>query len=289
MNSAKATVKPFHIAIIGGGITGLVLALALTKRRIPCTIYERAPSFGEIGAGVAISVNAARALSLCDVTEDELQAEGWFDSAVDESGNGPKRMGPIYAALDRCATHNTFADHRDVWFDFLDGTSPADAKDLKPLFQLRDRSGFPQSCGVHRAKSLEEMVQLLPETVAHFGKDFVGLADDGAGEDGRGGKLTLKFRDGSTAEADAIVGCDGINSRTREVVLGKGHPALKAVYTGKYVYRGLIPIEDAVKAVGEEKAKNAQLWVSRPRYACSPVRSSRYAAARYHSLERSKY
>lgn len=44
--------KQFEIAIIGGGITGITLAIALCKRNIRCTIYEQASAFGEIGAGV---------------------------------------------------------------------------------------------------------------------------------------------------------------------------------------------------------------------------------------------
>lgn len=46
---------PFEIAIIGGGISGLILAIALQSRAdsIPATItlYEQAAKFGEIGAG----------------------------------------------------------------------------------------------------------------------------------------------------------------------------------------------------------------------------------------------
>jgi salicylate hydroxylase len=263
--------KPFEIAIIGGGITGLVLALALHRRHIRCTIYERAPSFGEIGAGVAVGVNAARALSLCDFVDTEDEA--WFDPALADvegheapGGKGVKdngKMGPIYGTLSRCATHNTSPSHRDVWFDFLDGTASTPAQDLEPLFNLRETSGFRQSCGVHRARWLEEMVKLLPEGGAKFGKDFVSVEDVDA-KDGQ--KLILKFKDGTTAEADAIVGCDGVNSRTRAVVLGEDHPAVKSVYTGKYVYRGLIPMDDAIKAVGEEKAQNAQLWMGPDRH-----------------------
>jgi 2-polyprenyl-6-methoxyphenol hydroxylase-like FAD-dependent oxidoreductase len=37
-----ATPKPFNIAIVGGGITGLTLAIALQQHNIPITIYEAA-------------------------------------------------------------------------------------------------------------------------------------------------------------------------------------------------------------------------------------------------------
>jgi salicylate hydroxylase len=41
--------KSFTIGIVGGGIGGLTLALALLKNRIAVTLYEGASKFGEIG------------------------------------------------------------------------------------------------------------------------------------------------------------------------------------------------------------------------------------------------
>ena len=55
----------FSVAIVGGGIGGLVLALGLLKYpHIDVQVYESAPSFGEIGAGVALGPNAQRALEM---------------------------------------------------------------------------------------------------------------------------------------------------------------------------------------------------------------------------------
>ena len=45
--------KPLHIAIIGGGIGGVILGVALSKYpHITFTIYESRGAFGEIGAGI---------------------------------------------------------------------------------------------------------------------------------------------------------------------------------------------------------------------------------------------
>ena len=55
-------------------------------------------------------------------------------------------------------------------------------------------------------------------------------------------------------------GCDGVKSRLREVVLGKDHPAAKPVFSGKYAYRGLIPMEDAAALMGDELARNSQMY-----------------------------
>lgn len=59
----------FSVAVIGGGIGGLCLAIGLLKHpHIDIQIYEAAPSFGEIGAGVALGANAYRALKLIGPT-----------------------------------------------------------------------------------------------------------------------------------------------------------------------------------------------------------------------------
>ena len=59
------TDKIIGVGAIGGGIGGLCLAIGLFKYPdIDIHVYEAAPSFGEIGAGVAFGPNAERALDL---------------------------------------------------------------------------------------------------------------------------------------------------------------------------------------------------------------------------------
>jgi len=41
---------PVSLAIVGGGIAGLSLAITLLQYDVDLTIYEAAPHFGEIGA-----------------------------------------------------------------------------------------------------------------------------------------------------------------------------------------------------------------------------------------------
>jgi glycine/D-amino acid oxidase-like deaminating enzyme len=50
------------IAIIGAGIGGLTLALALRQRGIHADVFEQAPALTEVGAAVALSANATREL-----------------------------------------------------------------------------------------------------------------------------------------------------------------------------------------------------------------------------------
>lgn len=228
--SPKARKKPFELAIIGGGITGLMLAIALHKRNIQCTIYEQAAEFGEIGAGVSISRNAVKAMEVIDRS--------------------------VLGAFNIVATRNKWDSKKSVWFDFMDGMSQLHVSQLEPLFTMVD-PGVGQNA-VHRARFLDELTRLLPRDRAQYNKTLHHIMDDRSSS----GKILLKFTDGCVAEADAVLGCDGIKSRTRTLLVGEDHAAAKPVYTHKYAYRGLIPMSQAVQVLGEERAANASLWVS---------------------------
>jgi salicylate hydroxylase len=83
------------IAIIGAGIGGLTLALALRARGIEATLYEQAAELSEIGAAVALSANATR----------ELQRLGLIDQ-LERTGVEPTEL--IYRdglSGDRLAAH----------------------------------------------------------------------------------------------------------------------------------------------------------------------------------------
>jgi salicylate hydroxylase len=61
------------VAVVGGGIGGLVLALALRERGIGFEVYEQAQELREIGAAVALSANGTRELRRLGLGE---QVEG---------------------------------------------------------------------------------------------------------------------------------------------------------------------------------------------------------------------
>ena len=60
------TPKPFTIAICGGGIAGLALAIGHLRHNVPFHLYESAHAFAEVGAGVSFGPNSLRAMSLID-------------------------------------------------------------------------------------------------------------------------------------------------------------------------------------------------------------------------------
>jgi salicylate hydroxylase len=68
--------KAPRIAIIGGGIGGLTLALALQRVGLQADVFEQAPQFTGIGAGVSLGPNAVRILQRLGLAEklDAIQS-----------------------------------------------------------------------------------------------------------------------------------------------------------------------------------------------------------------------
>lgn len=82
--------KRSRIAIIGAGIGGLTLALALRQRGIEADVFEQATQLTEIGAAIALSANGTRelerlgclaALSAVSTEPTELIYRGWKSDA----------------------------------------------------------------------------------------------------------------------------------------------------------------------------------------------------------------
>lgn len=134
------------IAIIGAGITGLTLAAGLESRNIPYTIYERARTRGAIGsggAGIGLSPNAERAMSLLSPSL-------------------------LSAAYEKVANPNG-----EDYFQWVDGLS------REVYYRLFVGEG--QFRGCRRADLLEEILGGLPEGRVVFGKALREVRD-GEGE-----------------------------------------------------------------------------------------------------------
>src|SRR4051812_3761288 len=59
-------------AIVGGGIGGLTLAIAMQRKGYTVTVYENATQIKPLGAGLALAANAVKALSAIGICEDVL-------------------------------------------------------------------------------------------------------------------------------------------------------------------------------------------------------------------------
>src|SRR5665647_1250501 len=66
--------KRMEVAIIGGGICGLSLALNLRQRGIDCCVYERAPEIKPLGVGITLLPHAMREFTALGVGEALLAA-----------------------------------------------------------------------------------------------------------------------------------------------------------------------------------------------------------------------
>lgn len=66
--------KTKSISIIGGGIGGLTLAVALQRKGFSVNVYEEAPQIKPLGAGLALAGNAVKALSEIGISEAVIKA-----------------------------------------------------------------------------------------------------------------------------------------------------------------------------------------------------------------------
>ncbi|MEE8515104.1 MAG: flavin-dependent oxidoreductase, partial [Alphaproteobacteria bacterium] len=70
-----AAKNPLEIAVIGGGIAGLSLAMHLHKRGIACRVYETAPEILDIGVGITLLPHAMREFTELGL-DDALVSQG---------------------------------------------------------------------------------------------------------------------------------------------------------------------------------------------------------------------
>ena len=101
---------------------------------------------------------------------------------------------------------------------------------------------------IHRADLLNLFTSHLPDSMMSFGRIVTGCrnVDDGA---------VLTFDDGTTYEADLVIGADGVRSTVREKLFGDSNPR----WTGHVCYRALVPVDGLVDYV----APYNSVWMGR--------------------------
>ncbi|KAF1982803.1 FAD/NAD(P)-binding domain-containing protein [Aulographum hederae CBS 113979] len=220
--------KPLHIAIIGAGIGGLALSIGLLRHNIPFTLYESASAYSTVGAGVGLGPNALRAMDLLDP-----RLRGLYD----EISTGNVTPGKNHVMMDAMYTEEGFGEKRG-WKG-------------KPFgAECYERTS------AHRKALLDIMTSLIPSENVKFDKRLKSMKQCGS-------RVVLAFEDGEVVEASAAVGCDGAKGATRRFVLGEKYPQhVEATYSGKYVYRSIVPMEDAVKILGDH-AGDAKMFMGK--------------------------
>jgi salicylate hydroxylase len=84
----------------------------------------------------------------------------------------------------------------------------------------------------HRAELLEILASALPNDALHLDHRCVGLAQHSE-------RVEVAFSNGAAADADVVIGADGIHSTTRELIMERESPR----FSGHVAYRGLVAAE----------------------------------------------
>ena len=236
--SVNSGTPAFSVAIVGGGIGGVSLALGLLKYpHIDVQVYESAPAFGEIGAGVAFGPNAQRALELIGPSANHAFLK-----------HATPNLWPFSA--------NVFAHHIVVSTPF--NLLPFELSSLTFAYQgygehsgklIHSQTNATGMQSVHRAHFLDELIKGVPAHRAHFNKRLTAVED-------QKDVVKLSFKDGTSTTVNAVIGADGVHSVVRDHLLGSSHKFAKAAYTGMAVYRGLVSMDAAVEKLGAEFAQN---------------------------------
>src|SRR5260370_11664256 len=173
---------PFLVA--GGGIGGLVTAYALATKGFPVRVFEQAPEFKELGAGIQLGPNVFRALERIGLKADML-SDAWKpdqllmrDALTAEEITTLPLAAPFPARFKQpyAVTHR--ADIHGVYLKACEGSN---------LISLEN------SRRVH---------------------DFTDHGDS----------VTIRLDNGEEARGRALIGCDGMWSKVREKVVGDGAP-----------------------------------------------------------------
>jgi len=188
------------ILVVGGGIGGLAAAYALSRKGFPVRVLEQAPEFRELGAGIQLGPNIFRALDRIGLTESML-ADAWRPEAQE------MRDALTGELVTRIPLGDAFVAR------FNEPYAVTHRADIHGVF-LR-------ACQQSNLISLENNQRVDD------------IADDGE-------TVTATLQSGEHAEGRALIGCDGMWSKTREKIVGDGPPRV----SGHIAYRAVLRREE---------------------------------------------
>jgi len=206
--------KKFKVAIVGGGVCGLTCAIALSRwgaENLDVDVYEAAPEFSEVGAGIGLGPNSIRI----------LQEIGVLDVLVNSS-------------QENCVDNQ--------WFRYRSGMEGHEVIYDYPL------RGEDSVMSIHRASLLNALVDSLPPHLTHFNKRCTRISELPSSASSSSTllpppPLRIDFSDGTSATADLIIGADGIKSIVRANII-RADPTSSIAFSNCVAYRGLVPMEE---------------------------------------------
>lgn len=230
--------QSIEVAIIGGGIAGLAFAVGLSKKtHISVHVYESVASYSDVGAGLALHMNAIKAMTL--IGPEVRQA--YFDKAL--------AMGE---------------EDREMATEVILAQGPHQGQLVAELGKAKGRKT------VSRADLLDGLLDLLPAGVISFGKRLSRIAEtDVFGRI----RVQLEFEDGSEVSADCVLGADGIHSMTRAYLLGADHPATAPKnHDGWQIYRTMVSTDVARQQINPKWTECVPILLgSRGHINCIPL------------------
>ncbi len=203
----KANREKFpHVAIIGGGIGGVALAVACLHREIPFTLYERDSNFDARSQGYGLTLQQA-------------------SKAIEGLGILTLKEG---VASTRHVVHKTDGEIIVEW-------------GMRKLMQPIDKNSKKRS-NVHISRQslrLELIEQLGGTNAVNWGHQLINVKEN------TDKTLELSFEvdgDLKTEKADLVVGADGIYSTVRKLLIGDEVTPLQ--YLGCIVILGICPLKN---------------------------------------------
>jgi 2-polyprenyl-6-methoxyphenol hydroxylase-like FAD-dependent oxidoreductase len=189
------------VLIIGGGIGGLVLALSLHQKGIPCRVFEAVKEIRAVGAGINLLPHAVREL-------DDLG----LVSALDAVGLRTKDASYFNRFGQHIYTEPAGMDAGYQWPQLSLHRGDLQAVLLKAVV---DRLGPDAIITGHRCTRVEQTADTV---TAHF--------------------VDAEGKDLPPATGAVAIGCDGIKSAIRKQFYpDEGEP----VYSGLTIWRGVTP------------------------------------------------
>jgi len=235
---------PIKIALVGGGIGGLCLAAGLVKQpHIDVHVYESVPEYKDIGAGLALHMNAIKGM---DLIGPQVK-KAYFDKALTMAEEADEEM----------ATQVMLA------------SGPNTGAVVAELGKAKGRKT------VARSDLLAGLMDLIPKANLSFNKRLASI------EEREDGSVDLKFKDGTTTHADCLIGCDGVHSVTRRYLLGEDHPAAEPKnHDGWQIWRTLVPVEEAKKHIDEKWTRTVPIMCGpRGHINCMPLHGGKDVSA----------